>query len=86
MPNLSDRQAAWDALETAYLVNLVVESEGMLVDSDTESSSSGSSSSSSAGSMCRNMATWSASLAPNYSFIVLTRGAMAFAMAHLIVT
>jgi hypothetical protein len=35
---------------------------------------------------CRNMATWSVSPAPSYSFIVLTRGAMAFAMAHLIVT
>jgi hypothetical protein len=37
-------------------------------------------------SQCRNMATWSVSPAPSYSFIVLTRGAMAFAMAHLIVT
>ena len=35
---------------------------------------------------CRNMATWSVSLVPSYSFIVLTHSAMAFAMAHLIVT
>ena len=35
---------------------------------------------------CRNMATWSVSLTPSYSFIVLTHSAMAFAMAHLIVT
>ena len=35
---------------------------------------------------CRNMATRSVSLMPSYSFIVLTHGAMAFAMAHLIVT
>ena len=51
MPNLSDRQAAREALKTAYLVNLVAESKAMLVDSNTESSSSGSSSSSSADSV-----------------------------------
>ena len=31
------------------------------------------------------MATRSVSLVPSYSFIMLTHGAMAFAMAHLIV-
>jgi hypothetical protein len=35
---------------------------------------------------CRNMATRSVSPVPIYSSIMLTRGAMAFAMAHLIVT
>ena len=51
MPSLTDRQTAREALEAAYLVNMAVESDAMLIDSATKSSSSGSSSSSSADSI-----------------------------------
>lgn len=51
MPTMTDQQTTQEALETAYLASLVVESDAMLVDSETESSSSGSTSSSSDDSM-----------------------------------